>query len=204
MATARSSRIVQLVVSCAVLGVGVGLVLVAGLGSDGYSSLINGIARRVDLPYAPVNWTVGFAAVLLAWSRGVRPGLGTITHPIVVGLTVNTVLDAVPTPTALPARIALLAVGTVVLAAGVAGYLQAALGAGPFEALTIALRPISFRLAYAVLQAAGAIAGWLLGASIGVGTLLIVLGVGPLATVLRRALAFPTWTAAPAAEPCPD
>lgn len=204
MPTARFGRIVQLVVSCAVLGLGVGLVLVAGLGSDGYSTLINGISRHTNLPYAPVNWTVGFGVVLLAWSRGVRPGLGTITHPIVVGLTVNAVLDAVPAPTALPARIALLAIGTPVLAAGVAGYLEAALGAGPFEAVTIALRPISFRLAYAVLQAAGAVAGWLLGASIGVGTLLIVLGVGPLATVLRRAFAFPTWTEAPAAEPCLD
>jgi hypothetical protein len=201
----RARQIPQLVASCAILGLGVGLVLVAGLGSDGYSTLINGLARTTGIPYAPVNWTIGFTAVVLARLRGVRPGLGTITHPIVVGLTVNAVLDLVPTPGSLAARSALLAVGALVLSAGVAGYLEAGLGAGPFEAVTLAARPVPFRAAYGLLQAAGAIAGWLLGANIGVGTLVIVLGVGPLATRLRRLLADPGWgTMRPAPNLCPD
>jgi uncharacterized membrane protein YczE len=167
------------------------MVLVASLGSDGYSTLINGISRTAGLPYAPVNWTVGFIVVVLARLRGVRPGLGTVTHPIVVGLTVNAVLDLVPTPGSLAARAALLAVGALVLSAGVAGYLEAGLGAGPFEAVTLGLHPLPFRVAYGALQAAGAIGGWLLGASIGVGTVVIVLGVGPLATMLRKLIAEP-------------
>jgi uncharacterized membrane protein YczE len=194
-----------LVTACAILGVGVGLVLVASLGSDGYSTLINGISRTTGLPYAPVNWTVGFTVVVLARLRGVRPGLGTITHPIVVGLTVNAVLDLVPTPGSLAARTALLAVGALVLSAGVAGYLEAGLGAGPFEAMTLGLHPVPFRLAYGVLQAAGAVGGWLLGASIGVGTVVIVLGVGPLATMLRRLIAEPGWgRLRPTPNLCPD
>jgi hypothetical protein len=168
--------------------------------------LINGISRATGLLYAPVNWTVGFTVVVLARLRGVRPGFGTITHPIVVGLTVNAVLDLVPTPGSLAARATLLAVGALVLSAGVAGYLEAGLGAGPFEAMTIGLRPVPFRLAYGVLQAAGAVGGWLLGASIGVGTVVIVLGVGPLATVLRRLMAEPRWGGRlrPTPNLCPD
>jgi uncharacterized membrane protein YczE len=162
------------------------MVLVASFGSDGYSSLINGISRTTGAPYAAVNWTIGFTAVVLARLRGVRPGLGTITHPVVVGLTVNAVLDLVATPGSLAARVALLGVGALVLAAGVAGYLEAGLGAGPFEAATLALDPIPFRVAYGVLQATGAIAGWLLGADIGVGTLVVVFGVGPAAAMLRQ------------------
>jgi hypothetical protein len=202
----RPAQAVQLVVSCAILGLGVGLVLVAGLGSDGYSTLINGTARTTGIPYAPVNWTIGFAVVVLARVRGVRPGLGTITHPVVVGLSVNAVLDLVPTPGPLAARSALLAIGAVVLAAGVAGYLEAGLGAGPFEAVTLALHPVPFRVAFGILQAAGAIAGWLLGASIGIGTLVVVLGVGPLAMGLRRLLADPGWGGGiqRAANLCPD
>lgn len=184
-ARARIGRAGQLLVSCVALGLGVGTVLVAALGSDGYSSLINGVSRAAGAPYAYVNWTIGFGLVLLARLRGVRPGLGTLTHPVVVGLTVNGVLDAVPTPGSLAVRALLLAVGAFVLAAGVAGYLEAGLGAGPFEAATLALHPIPFRLAYGVLQAAGALLGWALGASIGVGTLVVVLGVGPVAARLR-------------------
>jgi uncharacterized membrane protein YczE len=187
-ARTHPGRIVQLIASCIVLGLGVGMVLVAALGSDGYSTLINGISRAIGVPYAAVNWVVGLTAVVLARLRGVRPGLGTVTHPVVVGLTVNAVLDLVPTPGPLALRVALLAAGSVVLAAGVAGYLDAGLGAGPFEAVTLALRPIPFRLAYGVLQAAGALAGWLLGASIGFGTIVVVVGVGPVAASLRRLL----------------
>jgi uncharacterized membrane protein YczE len=186
---ARPRQATRLVVSCVALGLGVGTVLVASLGSDGYSSLINGISRASGIPYAAVNWTVGFVAVLLARLRGVRPGVGTIVHPVVVGLTVNAVLDLVPTPGSLTVRLVLLGVGSFVLAAGVAAYLDAGLGAGPFEAATLALDPIPFRVAYGGLQAAGALLGWLLGASIGVGTLVVVFGVGPAAAALRQ------WTA---------
>ena len=185
-ARVRPGQAGQLVVSCVALGLGVGMVLVASFGSDGYSSLINGISRSTGVPYAAVNWTVGFTAVVLARLRGVRPGLGTITHPVVVGLTVNAVLDLVAVPGSFAVRVALLGVGSFVLAAGVAGYLEAGLGAGPFEAATLALDPVPFRVAYGVLQAAGALAGWLLGASIGVGTLVVVFGVGPTAAMLRQ------------------
>ena len=85
-----AARAGQLLVSCAVLGVGVGFVLSARLGSDGYSSLINGLVRASGVPYALVSPAVGLTFVLAAWSRGVRPGVGTITHPVVVGLSVNT------------------------------------------------------------------------------------------------------------------
>ena len=99
----RPGQAGQLLGSCIALGLGVGMVLVAALGSDGYSSLVNGISRATGAPYAEVNWTLGFTAVLLARLRGVRPGLGTITHPVVVGLTVNAVLDPPPTPGSLAA-----------------------------------------------------------------------------------------------------
>jgi uncharacterized membrane protein YczE len=183
-------RVVQLVASCAVLGLGVGLVLTAGLGSDGYSSLINGFALSTGASYWAVNWLIGSMGVAFAWSRAVRPGLGTLCHPLVVGVTVNLVLDATSAPTSAVARVLLLLLGTFVLAAGVAAYLEAGFGAGPFESVALAMRPIPFRIAYIVLQAAGAVAGWTLGASIGVGTLIIVIGVGPLASTLQRRFAY--------------
>lgn len=183
-----AARGAQLITACVVLGIGVGLVLTARLGSDGYSSLVNGIVRTADVPYAAVNPAVGLSAVLLAWGRHVRPGPGTIVHPIVVGSTVNVVLGSLDTPDAGIARVALLVAGMFVLAAGVAGYLDAGLGAGPFEGLALAV-PLSFRSAYVVLQAVAATAGWILGADIGPGTLLVVFGVGPIVHVLRRYVA---------------
>lgn len=169
------------------VGVGVGAVLMARLGSDGYSTAIYGISHRTGLPYALANWAVALACVLCAWVRRVPPRPGTITHPLVVGATVDLVLHLGVPPT-LAARISLLVVGTVILSAGVALYLSASLGSGPFESLAFAAPAVSFRVAYMALQAAGTCIGWLLGAPIGPGTPLIVFGVGPLVAIFRRHL----------------
>ncbi|MCW2767436.1 MAG: hypothetical protein JWO11_3395 [Nocardioides sp.] len=59
-------RLAQLLVSCAVLGVGVGLMLDARLGSDGYSALINGIAIASGRAFWVVNLLVGVVLVLMA------------------------------------------------------------------------------------------------------------------------------------------
>lgn len=158
--------------------------LCARLGSDGYSTLVNGISLAGRVPYALASWSLGLTLVLLAWIRRVRPGIGTIVHPFVVGSTVDLVLH-LGTPGWTVARIALLGTGAGVLALGVAVYLGAALGSGPFESAALALRPIPFRTAYMVLQAAGTAIGWLLGAAAGPGTLLIVFGVGPLVVMIR-------------------
>lgn len=182
------TRAAVLVLACAVLGCGVGLVLTARLGSDGYSSLVNGVSRASGMPYAITNWIVGLSAVAFAWCRGVRPGPGTVVHPVVVGGTVNAVLVTVQPPAGVLPRVAVLLGGVGLLAVGVAAYLATALGSGPFESATIALAPVPFRVAYGVLQGTGAAVGWALGASVGVGTLLVVLGVGPLVSLIRAGL----------------
>lgn len=187
MHTFAFARGAQLIAACVLLGIGVGLVLTARLGSDGYSSLVNGFVRATGVPYAAVNPVIGFSAVLLAWVRHIRPGPGTIVHPMVVGSTVNVVLNSLDTPDAGITRVVLLVAGALVLAAGVAGYLDTELGAGPFEGLALAV-PLSFRLAYVLLQAVAATTGWILGADIGPGTLLVVFGVGPVIHLVRHQL----------------
>jgi uncharacterized membrane protein YczE len=176
---------IRLVGSCLLLGLGVGLVLLAGLGSDGYSTIANGTVRATGLPFWLTNTTFGLVMIALAALRGVRPGVGTLVQPVVVGLSVQAVLDRVPAPAGLPLRVTLLVIGVTLLAVGVAGYLSTGLGAGPLEAAALALRPLPFRVAYSLLQAAGALIGWLLGADVGPGTLIVVLGVGPLVQLLR-------------------
>lgn len=186
----RVRRAAVLVGGCVVVGCGVGLVLRARLGSDGYSTAIYGLSDWARLPYAVANWGVGLGCVLCAYLRGVRPGVATIVHPLVVGGTVDLVLRGTPT-TALPARIMLLMSGTLVLSAGVALYLSASWGSGPFESVAFALAPVPFRAAYIILQAAGTCLGWVLDAPVGPGTLLIVFAVGPLVAIIRHRLPSP-------------
>lgn len=176
----RRPRFGQLFVSCVVLGIGVGLLLTASLGSDGYSTLVNGVTIASDVPFVVMNLAVSAAFLALAWWRGVRPGWGTIVQMVVVGATINGVLVLLDEPDSLLARIALLVGAFPIVAIGVAGYLGAGAGAGPTEAVALAFDPpLPFRWSYSVLQGSSALIGWLLGAAIGPGTVLVIFLLGP-------------------------
>lgn len=181
-------KVAQLIIACIVLGVGVAMLLRAALGSDGYSTLVNGLSLGTGLPFVVVNCLVGVALVAMAWARGTRPGLGTLVQPVVTGFTVSAALAVIAEPQALVERIAMMALSFALLALGVAGYLGSHTGAGPAEAAAIAWDPpVPFRWSYSVVQGGGALIGWLLGADIGFGTAAVVFGLGPVVDfVLRR------------------
>ena len=179
----------RLVLYCAVLGFGVALLLSAALGSDGYSTFINGVSIATGLPFWTVNLAVGAALIALAWARGVRPGWGTVVQPVVVGVTVSVAMSVLEEPETLLARSAFLALSLVVVAVGVAGYLAVDAGAGPTEAAAMALDPpLPFAWSYGLVQGGGALVGWLCGAAVGVGTVLVIALLGPLVELATRLL----------------
>lgn len=176
-----TSRLVRLVVSCVILGIGVAMLLIASLGSDGYSTAINGMSIALDVKFWVVNLVVGILLVSMAWARGLKPGLGTIVQPLVVGFVVSGLLDAFDEPDSMWIRIALLVLSFPVVAVGVAGYLAVDAGAGPTEAAALAFDPpVPFKWSYSVVQGGGALLGWLCGAAIGPGTIMVIFLLGPM------------------------
>jgi uncharacterized membrane protein YczE len=185
-------RWAQLVGSCAVLGLGVVLLLRSALGSDGYSTFVTGLSRATGWDFAVANALVGVALVGLAWARGTRPGVGTVAQTVVVGVTVSAGLAVTAEPSSLPVRTLLLVLALPVLGLGVAGYLNTTSGAGPAEAAALAVDPpVPFRWGYNLLQGTGALVGWLWGADVGPGTVLVVVVLGPAVSALRARL--PRW-----------
>ena len=194
-------RAVQLVLASVAIGAGVVLLLRSTLGADGYSMFVSGLSRWSGLPFAVANGVTGLALVTLAATRGVRPGVGTLVQPLVVGLTVQVGLGLLDAPDALAPRVLLALASLPVLAVGVAGYLGTRTGAGPPEAATLAFDPpVPFRVGYGVLQAVLAGAGFALGADLGPVTLLIVVGVGPLVHVVQRRAPWLVHAGSPAAD----
>jgi len=180
-------RYVQLVLACVVLGAGVALLLEAALGSDGYSTLVNGLTIATGMEFWQLNIIVGAAFIGLAWVRGTTPGPGTVVQWFLVGFVISGVMVLVPDVSATGWRVALLVVALVLITVGVAAYLASSTGAGPAEAMAIAWDPpIPFRWSYNLVQAGGALVGWLLGAAVGPGTVLIFLLLGPAVDLFRR------------------
>ncbi len=182
-------RLLLLVVGCLVLGTGVAMLLSADLGSDGYSTLVNGLSRAAGMPFVAANVLVSVAFLLMAAIRRVVPGVGTVVQIVVVGFTVSWLLPVIGTPDSLVLRALLLAAAFPVLALGVAAYLGSQLGAGPAEAAALAWDPpLPFRWTYSAVQGGGALVGWLLGATLGAGTLAVIVLLGPGVDLASRLL----------------
>ena len=182
-------RLLLLVGGCAVLGAGVALLLTADLGSDGFSTLVNGVALATGLSFWISNVLVSLAFLSLAALRGVIPGIGTVVQVVVVGGVASLLLDRLDTPATWQGQALLLVATLPVLGVGIATYLGSHTGAGPAEAAGLAWDPpVPFRWSYSAVQGGGALGGWLLGATLGPGTLLVILLLGPLVDVTGRIL----------------
>jgi len=174
---------------CVVLGVGVAMLLTADLGSDGYSTLVNGVSIGGDIAFLVSNIAISLGFVALAATRKLWPGLGTLVQIVVVGFTVSWLLPVLDTPGTLGGQALLLAAAFPVLAVGIAAYLGSHLGAGPAEGAALAWDPpVPFKWSYSAVQGGGALVGWLLGATIGPGTIAVIVLLGPTVDLVSRLL----------------
>lgn len=187
----RPVRVAWLVGSLVVLAVGVAMLLASRLGADGYSTLINGLTIASGWPFALVTILVAAVFIGAAWARGLRPDIGTVLQPVIVGLVVGALLPVLPSPGGVGALVEF-ALGFAVICVGVAGYLSADLGIGPTESAPIAFDPpVPFRWSYMAVQVLGCLLGFACGADVGLGTLLVVFGISPVVDRLRGVM--PRW-----------
>ncbi len=182
-------RFAMVVSGCVVLGIGVALLLTADLGSDGFSTLVNGLARATGIDFVWANVVVSLGFLVVAAVRGLLPGLGTVVQIAVVGLTADLGLRVLETPDSLLLQVLMLLAALPVLAVGIATYLGTHLGAGPAEAAALAWDPpVPFKWSYSAVQGGGALVGWLLGATLGAGTIAVILVLGAAVDVAGRLL----------------
>jgi len=152
------------------------------LGLGPWDVLHQGIARHLHVQLGWVTIAVS-AIVVLAWiPLRQKPGFGTVSNIVVVGLAVNASLDLLPDVHPLGVRIALLLGGIVLNAFATALYIGADLGPGPRDGLMtgLAARGHSIRAARTAVEVTALALGILLGGSYGVGTVLYALGIAPL------------------------
>ncbi|WP_329215454.1 hypothetical protein OG352_07000 [Streptomyces sp. NBC_01485] len=187
-------RLVQLYAGLALYGASTALLVEAGLGLEPWGVLHQGLAQLTGLTIGVVSIIVG-ATVLLLWiPLRQRPGLGTVSNVFVVGLAMDGTLALVPDTHSLAVRVPLLVAGIVLNGAATGLYIAAAFGPGPRDGLMTGLHRRtgrSIRLMRTAIEVAVVATGFALGGTIGVGTLLYALTIGPLAQVFLRMFAVP-------------
>lgn len=196
-------RLTQLYVGLAGYGVSMALMVSAKLGNQPWDVFHQGLGGRIGLSFGTVSVLVG-AVVLVLWiPLRQRPGLGTISNVFVVGLTANATMSVLPGPTALAARIAYLSGGILLCAAASALYIGARLGPGPRDGLMtgLAARGVSIRLARTGVEVTVVAIGWLLGGTLGLGTIAYALAIGPLVQLFLPRLTVAAPSDLPAVAP---
>jgi uncharacterized membrane protein YczE len=161
----------------------------AGLGLDPWDVFHQGLSLRTGMTIGTASAVIGIV-VLLAWiPLRNRPGIGTVANVVVIAITVDAGLAILHTPTSLPVRVAMM-VGAVVLnAISTVLYIGAGFGPGPRDGLMTGLvvrTGLSVRLVRTSLEATVLAIGWLLGGTVGAGTLVYAFGIGPLVQVFVR------------------
>jgi uncharacterized membrane protein YczE len=178
---------VQLYAGLVLYGVSMALMVRSSLGVMPWDVLHQGLARQLGWSLGSVTIVVG-ALVLLAWiPLRERPGLGTLSNVVVVGLAVDAVLAVLPAPGGLPGRAAFAAAGILLNGVATAAYIGVRLGPGPRDGLMTGLvrrtggplGPIRTAIEVTVV-----VTGWLLGGTLGVVTVLYALSIGAMVHVL--------------------
>ena len=187
-------RLVQLYTGLVLYGVSSALIVAAGLGLEPWDVLHQGLAELTGISIGVMSIIVG-AIVLLLWiPLRQRPGLGTVSNVFLVGLSMDGTLAVIPDVHAYGVRIPLLAAGIVLNGIATGLYIAARFGPGPRDGLMTGLHRRtgrSIRLMRTGIEVAVVVVGFLLGGSIGVGTVAYALAIGPLAQFFLRVFAVP-------------
>ncbi|MGW9300799.1 hypothetical protein [Streptomyces cyaneofuscatus] len=197
--TARSSthltrRLVQLYVGLTLYGASSALLVRAELGLEPWGVLHQGLTELTGISIGVVSIIVG-AIVLLLWiPLRQRPGLGTVSNVFVVGLAMDGTLALVGDLDGFGVRIPVMVLGIVLNGVATGLYIAARFGPGPRDGLMTGLNRVtgrSIRLMRTAIEVAVVVTGFLLGGSLGAGTVLYALSIGPLAQLFLRVFELP-------------
>lgn len=185
-------RVPVVVAGLVLFGVGIALMVLADLGLAPWDVFHQGVAYRTGLPIGAVVIVTGLVLLAGFGPLGERIGLGTLLNAVIIGLVVDATLAVFDPPDPLAARIALMVLGPVVIAAGSGLYLGGGLGPGPRDGLMtgIARRGHAIWTVRTAIELSVLAVGIALGGSIGVGTLWFALGIGPLVQLALPHLTF--------------
>ncbi len=183
-------RLLRCLFGLFLFGLGISMIIDAELGAAPWDVFHTGVSELTDISVGNVVILTGIALLLLWIPLRERPGLGTLLNAVVIGLVVDLTLPWIPESDLLIPRALLMLGGVAVIAIGSGFYIGAGLGPGPRDGLmtgltrrTIGSWPISIRFARTAVEVLVLGVGIALGGSIGIGTAVFTVGIGPLVQI---------------------
>lgn len=173
----------QLQLGLVLYGLSLVLLVRADLGLDPWDVFHQGVSQRVGLSLGTVTIVVGVLVLLLWIPIRQRPGIGTVCNVFVVGLVADAGLAVLDPPSNPGLRVLLMLLGVGLNGVATAAYLGVHLGPGPRDGLMTGLvrrTGGSVRRVRTSIEVLVLVVGFVLGGSVGIGTVLYAAGIGPL------------------------
>jgi len=183
-------RLAQLYGGLVLYGVSCALILLAALGNDPWDVLHQGLSRQTGIGTGTWVCIIG-ALVLLLWiPLRQRPGLGTLSNVVVIGVVIEVMLALLHPAEGTATRVTLLLSGVALNGLATGLYIGASFGPGPRDGLMtgLAARGLSLRAVRTAIELVVLVLGAALGGTVGIGTVVYALAIGPLAHVFVPAL----------------
>jgi uncharacterized membrane protein YczE len=188
-------RVPQLFAGLLLYGVSMALMIESGLGLNPWDVFHQGLSEVTGISFGWIVLLVGVPVLLLWIPLRQRPGVGTVANLVVVGFAADATLALLPAGESMPARVGLLVSGILLNGFASGLYIGSRMGPGPRDGLmtglaarfpTVSLRVIRTGIELTVLGA-----GFLLGGTVGVGTIAYALAIGPLVHLFLPKLSVP-------------
>ena len=163
-------------------GLGEGLLLISSTGASPWSVLAQGISLNIDFSIGTITLFVSIGVLILWIPLKQKPGIGTILNALIIAVMIDICINFVPAPQNNISQIMLAIVAVLTTGLGGGIYLIANLGPGPRDGLMIGIQEktnLPIAAVRAFLEISVVTAGWYLGGTVGIGTLLFAFGIGP-------------------------
>lgn len=185
----RLRRTAQLLVGLFLFGIGIAFLVRGTLGASPWDVLTLGISQRITLSFGTISVIVSFLVLLLWIPLRQKPGVGTIANALLVGPSADIGLFLIPETDTLLVRAAYVAVGILLVGFATGLYIGSRFGPGPRDGLMTGLHRVTGRPIWVIrtlLEASVVVLGWLLGGTVGAGTVAFALLIGPVCQFFMR------------------
>ncbi|MHB8190270.1 MAG: membrane protein YczE [Ferrimicrobium sp.] len=188
----RFARTRRLLLGLLMYAMGNSLLVLGGLGLDPWNVFAQGLALHTGIPIGTWAVIVGFVVLMLWIPLRQRPGVGTLANVAIIGSTMDLILSVAPTPHGV-ARWVVMLLGVALTGVATSVYIGAGLGPGPRDGLMVGIsaRGHSLRAVRTGIELIVLVIGWWLGGTVGIGTLVYAISIGPLVHLLLPLWAIP-------------
>jgi len=198
----QGRRVGQLFTGLALYGISMAFMVESGLGLTSWDVFHQGVSKVTGLSFGWVVILAGIPVLLLWIPLRQKPGFGTIANLVVIGFVVDGTLAVLRPGESLAMRVTYLVVGILLNGVATAMYIEARFGPGPRDGLMTGIvnrwPRLSVRLVRTSIELLVLATGFLLGGTVGLGTILYALTIGPLAQLF-----IPAFTVKEPAAPQP-